>query len=673
MKSLQTKISALIIALILTTLITLSLSVYYFASRDIEGLTYDNMDSVIAYEKLQIESYLNRHVKLVEGLALMEGFQNTTPEVAVATLARIYPKVESSFANLSYADLEGNRWNYKGEKGSIAKRNYFQQVVTQGGAAISDVLLSNTTGKLSVVIAVPTKDDQGKVTGVVYATKLLDDIQLIVEEAKFGETGSAIMFSELGVSIADSNTPENKAKVFIQETADADDELTFTELPMMKGFWDNRQIKDYFEGESDSGTIMTKMVTVDTPSVNPIYLGFSLTTQEIQAPIQQIGTTILVISGIMLVVTMGVSLLFARNIVRPIKNLSHSAKIIATGDLTHEPETINSNDEIGVLNDAFVRMVVNLKTLVSSIQSSTTNVSTSMGHIYSDVGELSNKLGSVSATTEQMSASFEETTASLNQINQINDSISKSIDILAKDADQGFASAQEIQERANELTTSAIESKDRADAIYGDTHKQLTEAIESSKTVTEITALSNTILAITEQTNLLALNAAIEAARAGEAGRGFAVVADEIRKLAENSKEAASQIQGIASKIVVAVGSLNSGASQMLEFIDGTVIKDYARFVDTGAQYSQDAEYVRRITESFNNQAKQLLNDLMSNIQAISEIDMATEQSVIGVVEISENINLISDESQNIVKMNQQVKEELNRLLAQLDTFKIER
>lgn len=671
MRSLQTKLSALIIALIIATLIPLSLTVYYFASKDIEGLTYKNMDETIIAKRLQVESYLNSHVKLVEGLSQMEGFHGTTPEIAVATLAKVYPKVQDSFANLSYADLEGNRWNYKGEKGSIAKRNYFQQVVSTGVPAISDVLLSNTTGKLSVVIAVPVKDNSGKVTGVVYATKLLDDIQLIVEGTKFGETGSAIMFSELGVSIADSKTTDNKAKVFIKETADADEELTFTDLPIMKAFWDSRQNKEYFDGADDRGTIKTKLVILETPSVNPLYLGFSLATKEISAPIDKIRTIILGIALVMLVLAIGVSMLFARKIVRPIKNISDSARIIATGDLTHEPEVIRSDDEIGVLNDAFVRMVGNLKSLVSSIQSSTTNVNSSMKQIYTDVGELSGKLGAVSATTEQMSASFQETTATLNQINQINESISHSIDVLANDADQGYVSAQEIQGRAKELTSSAIESKDRADAIYGDTHKQLTEAIESSKTVTEITALSNTILAITEQTNLLALNAAIEAARAGEAGRGFAVVADEIRKLAENSKEAASQIQDIASKIVVAVESLNSGASQMLEFIDGTVIKDYAKFVDTGAQYAEDADYVRKITEGFNNQAKQLLKDLTANIHAISEIDIATEQSAAGVVEISDNINMISGESQNIVKMNQQVKEELDKLLYQLETFKL--
>ncbi len=105
--------------------------------------------------------------------------------------------------------------------------------------------------------------------------------------------------------------------------------------------------------------------------------------------------------------------------------------------------------------------------------------------------------------------------------------------------------------------------------MYKTNEKELSEAIEKSKSVEKINVLSEAILKITEQTNLLALNAAIEAARAGEAGKGFSVVAEEIRKLAEESNNTANEIQEITKIVVNAVENLANNSNKILTFIDG--------------------------------------------------------------------------------------------------------
>ncbi len=103
----------------------------------------------------------------------------------------------------------------------------------------------------------------------------------------------------------------------------------------------------------------------------------------------------------------------------------------------------------------------------------------------------------------------------------------------------------------------AVDQMDQIEETVNTSARVVTMLGERSK---EIGQIVDTISGIAGQTNLLALNAAIEAARAGEAGRGFAVVAEEVRKLAEQSQDAAKkiaeligEIQGDTDKAVVAM------------------------------------------------------------------------------------------------------------------------
>ena len=115
---------------------------------------------------------------------------------------------------------------------------------------------------------------------------------------------------------------------------------------------------------------------------------------------------------------------------------------------------------------------------------------------------------------------------------------------------------------------------------------------------TRIGGIVDTITAIAEQTNLLALNAAIEAARAGEQGKGFAVVAEEVRKLAEESQQAAASIADLVSEI-------RSETERAV-----TVVEHGVRQTDEGAQTVIDAreafQQIRHNVESMTERIEQI-------------------------------------------------------------------
>jgi methyl-accepting chemotaxis protein len=220
-----------------------------------------------------------------------------------------------------------------------------------------------------------------------------------------------------------------------------------------------------------------------------------------------------------------VVLLFRRTVTGPMHKILSFASTLADGDLTADI-SIKSNDEMGQLGENLHRLGNKLKEIVGKVQGATDNVAAGSEELAASSGTLSQGATEQAASIEEISSSMEEVSSNISQ-NALN----------AKQTEEIAMKASENAEVGGQaVSQSVVAMRDIAEKI----------------TIIEELA---------RQTNLLALNAAIEAARAGEHGKGFAVVAAEVRKLAERSGSAASEISELSASSV----DVAERAGQMLE------------------------------------------------------------------------------------------------------------
>ncbi|MCG6146345.1 methyl-accepting chemotaxis protein [Leptospira bandrabouensis] len=341
------------------------------------------------------------------------------------------------------------------------------------------------------------------------------------------------------------------------------------------------------------------------------------------------------------------NMIIFRNLVdRRLQTLIGFAKDAANGNLSQEIVD-EKKDEIGLLVEAVVGMVTNIRHILSVAQTSGSELTETSKFMENTIIELSDLAQSQAASSEEASATVEELNASSETINSnvqhavnnsksINNSL-HAIQILVQKITAEVESFGEIAVGANKK---AEEGRNMA----GLTSQAIEEIQEKSLAITEF---SDVISDISEKTSLLALNAAIEAARAGESGRGFAVVAEEISKLASQAAESVSQINTLSTE---ALESIQNGGNQVANLIDllREIIREVSVIFDKAKDIVPLIQDQKTKTDHIYTEIEEITNLVESIQQSTEEQKRATYELSNMTINISNGSQVLSEQSETM-------------------------
>lgn len=354
--------------------------------------------------------------------------------------------------------------------------------------------------------------------------------------------------------------------------------------------------------------------------------------------------------------------LFGHSLTKPINTLVNTIHDVNEGKL-HVRSQLNRKDELGELSNAFDKLLDEKVTQLSNTEKSNDELNESVISLLSSVAQMSKKDFTIKAPVyedvtgalgDSLNLLTKETATALSdvkeisvrvvvesnrvqrqakfvmavaekerrQVENIKDKLNKSSEAMSKIS----ADAADVNKRAdNALNNTQTALKTVNSSIDGinsirdtirETEKRLKRLGERSQ---EITGVVNLINSIAERTHILALNASMHAASAGEAGRGFAVVADEVQRLAENAREATTEIDSLVNNIHVetkdTVTAMNTVITQVAE---GTALAEQAGYAMKQTQESTEdlVQAVNLITSSSKAQANSTyqLSEMSSEI-----------------------------------------------------------
>ncbi|OLN32525.1 methyl-accepting chemotaxis protein [Desulfosporosinus metallidurans] len=664
--SVRGKTMLTILPLIIVTLVVMTAISYKYSQSLLSDEIQNKMSAKLQGTIKDIEKQLTEHGTLVEGIATTansasaslspEQYSNLlvkTVETGDVTFGTglffepyAYKKDVKYFGPYAYKDKDKVVFTdeYSNEKYDYPNQDWYKTGKNSKEKIVwTDPYFDAVTKVTMLTACVPLHDEQGNFVGV--ATGDLDfvTLQKLIRDIHLNIKADVYLLNREGQFLANPDqTKVMKGKI----TEDPNKSLSDAAKTMFNG-------KEGMFTYSREGN--RRVYYAPVPGFGWT-LAIDVSEADLLAPLNTLLYRMLTIFGLAIVVIGVVLLFYSRYIVNNIKTVNQFATDIVQGDLS-KSIVVRSKDEFGQMTGNLNTMIGNFKGIIEGIVNSSQQLAASAEELTASADE-------GSRTTEQIADSIQEVSDGVQQK-------LTGVDATVQSAQLVSVHMQTITNDIQKVTTGSLATSEKASNGNSVVRKAVDEMQAISSKVTEAADVVNSlgvksgeigqivalITNIAAQTNLLALNAAIEAARAGEQGRGFAVVADEVRKLAEQSSDAAGKISELVGEIqketTKAVRTMNDGTSAVQDGITmvnsaGEAFQDILQGVN---DFSKQAQAVSEVVEKVGSSTEAIVLSIMEVANIPKEIAGSLENVAAGTEEQSASMEEIRRSATSLAQM----------------------
>ncbi len=517
------------------------------------------------------------------------------------------------------------------DEDDVAHVGWYYTPVKNGGAMWMEPYLNENINVYMISYVVPLYSESGESIGIVGMDIDFSQITEMVDQTSIYESGYAFLTNTDGV-IMHHKEWETGTNIVDVDASAADI------APMLSDETRQGMLQRYsYDGVSRQ--------LMYYPMENGMRLVLDAPEREVYSEASRLVIMMLMAEAGAILISGIVGIFVAGGISKPIRQITNV--ISQTAQLDFKPTADGGllrkqKDEIGIMAREIHQMRKTLRGMVEQMSDTEYAILGNVDNLDAIMKENSVRAENNSAATQQMAAGIQEAFSSTTQIVQSIEEVKHNSEEIYQLAQNGAENSKEILHRAGDMERVSRESSEKTNKMYQVMKEKTDQAIAQSQAVQRINELTDDIKNISSQTNLLALNASIEAARAGDAGRGFAVVATEIGTLATETLQTVDNINTIVDEVNRAVANMTECITAMMQFLETTVLADYAVFRESGSQYRMDADTFITVMGQVKGAVEALDSYITRIAAAVEDIDETVGQA-------SANVNTIAEQSSQTV------------------------